>query len=91
MKLTAVGNPAASAWGIDGTTSDLRDVMAKIYLDGNLHHVENYAPYGFPADNGITATTGRFGSGSHTVQFVFYLQNTTTEIGRSSITVHEGQ
>lgn len=91
VKLTVVGNPAASAWGIDGTTSDLRDVMTKIYLDGNLHHVENYAPYGFPADNGITATTGRFGSGSHTVQFVFYLQNTTTEIGRSSITVHEGQ
>ena len=55
-----------------------------------MHHVENHAPYGFPDDNGTTATTGLFGSGSHTVEFVFYLQGTTTEIGRASVTVEEG-
>jgi hypothetical protein len=90
VRLTVVGNPAAGAWGVEGVTTDMRDVMAKVYLDGTLHHVENTAPYGFPNDNGITATTGRFGSGSHTVQFIFYLQNSTTEIGRASVTVQEG-
>ena len=43
-----------------------------------------------PDDNGSTATTGLFGTGSHTVEFVFYLQDTTTEIGRTSVTVLEG-
>ena len=90
VKLTVVGNPAAGAWGVEGSTTDMRDVMAKVYLDGNLHHIENNAPYGFPDDNGTTATTGRFGAGTHTVMFVFYLQNTSTEIGRASLTVQEG-
>jgi hypothetical protein len=31
-----------------------------------------------------------YGKGTHTVLFVYYLQNTTTEIGRASITVKEG-
>jgi hypothetical protein len=88
--VAVVGNPSTGAWGVVGSTTDQRDVMAKIYLDGNLHHTENSAPYGFPSDNGTTATTGRFGRGSHTVMFVFYLQGTSTEIGRASVTVTEG-
>jgi len=90
VALTVVGNPSARAWGVEGKITDTRPMSAKIYLDGNLHHTENFAPYGFPGDNGITATTGSFGTGPHTVQFVFYLQNTTTEIGRASVTVQEG-
>jgi hypothetical protein len=33
---------------------------------------------------------GQFGSGSHTVEFVFSLEGTTTEIGRANVTVQEG-
>ena len=55
-----------------------------------MHHVEHTTPYGFPDDNGTTATTGHFGTGSHTVQFVFYVEGSTTEIGRASVTVQEG-
>jgi hypothetical protein len=61
-----------------------------VFLDGVLHHVESYAPYGFPSDNGTTLTPGLFGKGWHTVQFVFYLQNTTSEIGRASVIVLQG-
>ena len=64
--------------------------MAHVRLDGAMHHVENITPYSFPGDNGTTVTTGLFGTGSHTVEFVFYLQGTTTEIGRASVTVQEG-
>jgi hypothetical protein len=90
LNLTVVGNPAAGMWGVEGSTTDLRDVMATVYLDGVVHHIEHHAPYGFPNDNGLTATTGHFGSGSHTVEFVFYLEGTTTEIGRGNVTVQEG-
>jgi hypothetical protein len=89
VTVTVVGNPATGPWGVQGFTTDLRDVMATVYLDGAVHHVEHVAPYGFPNDNGTTATTGLFGIGSHTVQFVFYLEGTTTEIGRASVTVLE--
>ena len=90
VTLTVVGNPATGPWGIEARTTDVRDVMATVRLDGVTHHVESYAPYGFPGDDGATVTTGRFGSGSHTIEFIFYLQDTTTEIGRSSTTVQEG-
>ena len=90
VNLIVVGDPVTGAWGVEGTTSDLRNVMAMVRLDGVFHHVEHKPPYGFPGDNGITATTGRFGTGSHTVEFVFYLEGTTTEIGRASVTVQEG-
>jgi hypothetical protein len=90
VNLTVVGFPAAGRWGVEGSTTDLRDVMATVFLDGVVHHVEHYAPYGFPDDNGITATMGQFGSGSHTVEFVFSLEGTTTEIGRANVTVQEG-
>jgi hypothetical protein len=90
VRLTVVGNPAAGMWGVEGDTTDFRDVMATVLLDGVVHHVEHNAPYGFPDDNGLTATTGRFGTGSHTVEFVFYLEGTTTEIGRANVTVQEG-
>lgn len=90
VNLTVVGNPATGPWGVEGTTSDLRNVMATIRLDGAVHHTEHTPPYGFPDDNGVTATTGRFGNGPHTVEFVFYLEGTTTEIGRASRTVQEG-
>jgi len=90
VSLTVVGDPATGPWGVAGSTTDLRDVMATVHLDGVVHHTENNAPYGFPDDNGTTATTGLFGAGSHTVEFVFYLQGTTTEIGRASVTVQEG-
>ena len=87
VSLTVVGDPATGPWGVAGSTTDLRDVMATVRLDGVVHHTENNAPYGFPDDNGTTATTGLFGAGSHTVEFVFYLQDTTTEIGRASVTI----
>lgn len=90
VSLKVVGDPATGSWGVEGSTTDLRDVMATVRLDGVVHHTENNTPYGFPNDNGTTATTGLFGTGSHTVEFVFYLQGTTTEIGRASVTVQEG-
>jgi hypothetical protein len=89
VTLTIVGNPATGPWGVQGFTTDRRDVMATVYLDGAVHHVEHTAPYGFPNDNNVTVTTGLFGIGSHTVQFVFHLEGTTTEIGRASVTVLE--
>ena len=61
VTLTVVGNPATGPWGVKATTTDPRDVMATVRLDGAVHHVEHTAPYGFPDDNGTTATTGRFG------------------------------
>ena len=88
--LTVVGNPATGPWGVQGSTTYPWDVMATVRLDGVVHHVEHTAPYCFPNDNGTTVTTGRFGTGSHTVEFVFYLEGTTTEIGRASVAVHEG-
>src|SRR5262249_38611440 len=90
VSLTVVGNPATGPWGVEGKTTDPRDVMTTIRLDAAVHHVEHNAPYGFPSDNGTTATTGRFGIGSHTVEFIFYLEGSTTEIGRGSTTVQEG-
>jgi Viral BACON domain len=90
VSLKVIGDPATGPWGVEGSTTDLRDVMAIVHLDGVVHHTENNTPYGFPNDNGTTATTGLFGAGSHTVEFVFYLQGTTTEIGRASVTVQEG-
>ena len=90
VSLTFVGNPATGPWGVKGSTTNTQDVMAAVRLDGAMHHVENHAPYSFPGDNGRTVTPGLFGSGSHTVEFVFYLQGTTTEIGRASVTVQEG-
>src|SRR5262245_66462092 len=79
----------AILWGVEGYTTDPRNVMATVHLDGVLHHVEHYAPYTFPGDNGLTATIGRFGTGSHTVEFVFYLEGTTTEIGRANVRSEE--
>jgi Viral BACON domain len=90
VSLKVVGDPATGPWGVEGSTTDLRDVMATVHLDGVVHHTESNTPYGFPDDNGTTATTGLFGTGSHTVEFVFYLQGTTSEIGRASVTVQEG-
>jgi hypothetical protein len=90
VRLTIVGDPATSAWGVTGTVADTRDVMADIFLDGVLHHTDNTAPYGFPEDNGTTAIPARFGNGPHTVLFVFKLEGTTTELGQASMTVQEG-
>ena len=90
VTLTVVGNPATGSWGVNGSTTNTQDVMAEVRLDGAMHHVEDHAPYGFPGDNGTTVTTARFGIGRHTVEFVFYRQGTTTEIGRASVTVQEG-
>ena len=64
--------------------------MTNMRLDEVLHHGENAAPWSFPGDNGATVTLALFGKDWHTVEFVFYLQNTTTEIGRHSVTVMEG-
>ena len=82
VKLTVVGNPATGPWGVNATTTNTQDVMAYVRLDGVLQYVENTAPYDlFP---------NLYGTGHHTVEFVFYLQGTTSEIGRASITVMEG-
>jgi len=90
VSLKIVGSPATGPWGVNATTTDPRDVMATVRLDGAVHHVEHNAPYGFPNDNGTTATTGLFGTGPHTVEFVFYLEGTTSEIGRACVAVQEG-
>ena len=82
VKLTVVGNPATGPWGVTATTTNTQNVMANVRLDGIMHHVENDAPYDF--------APGLYGKGTHTVEFVFYLQGTTSEIGRASITVQEG-
>jgi len=82
VSLTVVGNPATGPWGVTATTTNTQNVMANVRLDGIMHHVENDAPYDF--------LPGLFGKGTHTVEFVFYLQGTTSEIGRASITVQEG-
>jgi hypothetical protein len=74
--------------GVTATTTNPQDVMAYVRLDGVLQGVENYA-YSFPGDIGATVTTALFGTGRHTVEFVFYRQSTTTEIGRASTTVLE--
>ena len=82
VSLTVVGDPATGPWGVTATTTNTQDVMAHVHLDGVKHHVENSAPYDF--------FPGLYGKGTHTVEFVFYLQNTTSEVGRASITVQEG-
>ena len=90
MSLTVVGNPATGPWGVNATTTITQDVMAHVRLDGVLQCVENYAPYSFPGGLGATVTPRLFGIGTHTVEFVFYLQDTTSEIERASVTVQEG-
>jgi hypothetical protein len=89
VTLTVVGYPATGPWGVKATTTDLRDLMATVYLDGAVHHVDHTAPYSFPGDNGTTITTEQFGLGWHTVEFEFYLEGTTTKIGRGCVSVHE--
>jgi hypothetical protein len=89
VSLTVVGNPATGPWGVKATTTDHRDLMATVHLDGAVHHVEHTAPYSFPGDNGTTTTTEQFGIGWHTVEFEFYLEGTTTKIGRGCVSVHE--
>ena len=83
VTLKTTSPPTVSAIG---ETTDTRNVMADIYLDGRYYTTENGAPYTFPWDN----ATQRYGAGTHRVEFIFKLQDTTTEIGRSSITVQEG-
>ena len=82
VNLTVVGNPATGPWGVTATTTDPRDVMAHVRLDGVMRYVEHQAPYDFYPK--------LYGTGPHTVEFVFYLQGTTSEIGRASVTVQEG-
>ena len=82
VSLKVVGDPATGPWGVNATTTNTKDVMAHVRLDGVLKNVENHAPY--------ELFTTRYGTGPHTVEFVFYLQGTTSEIGRASITVVEG-
>jgi hypothetical protein len=90
VTLTVVGSPAAGQWGVVGSTTDTRNVKATIYLDGIEYKTDHAGVYSFPSSNGIVPQTGSFGSGAHTVAFIFYLEGTDTEIGRSSITVREG-
>ena len=56
--------------------------MADVLLDGVLDHIEHDPPY-----NTVLAKRG---TGPHTVQFIFKLERTTTEIGQGSLTVQEG-
>lgn len=90
VSLKVVGNPAAYSWGVEGSTTDARDVMATIYLDGKQYWTDHSPAYSFPATSSLNTITGSFGAGTHTVQFVFFLEGTTTEVGRASITVKEG-
>lgn len=86
VTFTLVGDPANSPWGLAISIEDSRDTMMDCWLDGNFQHHENQIPYGFPNDG----QTGTFGNGPHTIECVFLLQDTTTEVGRKSITVTEG-
>lgn len=90
VSLKVVGNPAAYSWGVEGSTTDLRDVMGTIYLDGKVYWTDHAPAYCFPATTSLTCVTGSVGAGTHTVMVVFYLEGTTTEVGRASITVKEG-
>jgi len=90
VRLTIVGNPATSAWGVTGTVADTRDVMADIYHDGTLIRTEHSSPYCNFSETSSGCGTGSLGTGPHTVQFVFKLEGTTTELGRASMTVQEG-
>lgn len=90
IHLAIAGNPATGQWGVASYTDDPRDIMAMVRLDGLDHHVDHNSYYSFPADNGVAVLTGKFGTGSHKVEFVFYLEGTTTEVGRASLIVHEG-
>ena len=42
-----------------------------------MQYVESYAPYDFIAK--------LYGTGSHTVEFIFYLHGTMSEIGRGGL------
>ena len=91
INLTVVGDPITGPWGVQTTTTDLRDLMATVQFDRQLdYYVDHDGPYNFPADNGLTVTTGQFGSGWHKVEFVFYLEGTTTQVGLANIMVYEG-
>jgi hypothetical protein len=82
VNLTVVGNPATGPWGMSATTTTPQDIMAHVRLDGVLQYVEHTTPYDFYPKLS--------GTGLHTVEFVFYLEGTTTEIGQASVTVQEG-
>jgi len=82
VKLTVVGDPATGPWGVKATTTSTQNVMAHVRLDGIMKYVEYNAPY--------ELFTTRYGTGTHTIEFVFYLENTTSEIGRATVTVKEG-
>ncbi len=82
VSLTVVGTPATGSWGVTTTTTSTQDVMAYVRLDGVLQSVDNFTPYDL--------VSKLYYTGSHVVEFVYYLQNTLTEIGRASITVKEG-
>src|SRR5437016_13061441 len=91
VSLEVVGNPATGPWGVEGSTSDPRNVMATVRFDGVVHHVEHDAPYGFPGDNGTTAKTGLFGKGSHTVEFRSEERRVGNESGWGGLTGREGR
>jgi hypothetical protein len=82
VSLTVVGTPATGPWGVTTTTTSTQDVMAYVRLDAVLQSVDNYTPYDL--------VSKLYYTGSHVVEFVYYLQGTTSEIGRASITVKEG-
>lgn len=86
VSLTVVGNPATGPWGVTATTTSTKDVMAHVRLDGSYSMSKTTRPV---ASLATSARRSR-GTGRHTVKFVFYLQGTTTEIGRPSVTVEEG-
>jgi hypothetical protein len=90
VSLKVVGNPATGPWGVEGSTTDMRDVMAVQFLDGKKYWTDSIAPYSFPATSAPWTTTSKFGAGPHTVEFVWYLEGTTTEVGRAKVNVVEG-
>ena len=90
VTLKVVGNPATGPWGVKGSTTDPRDVNAWVRFEGVLHHVDRTAPYGFPDGSPDVTGMGLFGTGSHTVEFIFMLADTTTVSGLACVTVQEG-
>jgi hypothetical protein len=41
LTLTVVGTPTQGKWGVEAATTDLRDVMATVYLDGKMYLTDN--------------------------------------------------
>ena len=90
VTLSLVGNPSTGPYTVVAVPSDTRDVQVTVNVDGKGHHLEHATPYSLFDDIGGTPNLGTLGAGTHTVEFVFSLEGTSTEVGRASMVINEG-